>query len=80
MKKLSAKNINISVINLISDFAEKENVEIYLVGGFVRDLILERKSKDIDVLVIGNGIDFARTVAKKQMREYKFLKTLELLC
>ena len=35
MKKLSAENINISVINLISDVAEKENVEIYLVGGFV---------------------------------------------
>ena len=65
MKKLSAENINISVINLISDVAEKENVEIYLVGGFVRDLILERKSKDIDVLVIGNGIDFAKIVAKK---------------
>ena len=44
------------------------------------DLILERKSKDIDVLVIENGIDFARVVAKKTMREYKFLKTLELLC
>ena len=65
MKKLISENINISVINLISDVAEKENVEIYLVGGFVRDLILERKSKDIDVLVIGNGIDFAKIVAKK---------------
>ena len=65
MKKLSAENINISVINLISDVAEKEDVEIYLVGGFVRDLIIERKSKDIDVLVIGNGIDFANVVAKK---------------
>ena len=69
MKKLSAKNINISVINLISDVAEKENVEIYLVGGFVRDLILERKSKDIDVLVIGNGIDFGKIVAKKNKSE-----------
>ena len=65
MKKLISENINISVVNLISDVAEKENVEIYLVGGFVRDLILERKSKDIDVLVVGNGIDFANAIAKK---------------
>ena len=80
MNKLSTRNINISIINLISDVAEKENVEIYLVGGFVRDLILKRNSKDIDVLVIGNGIDFANVVAKKQMVEYKFLKTLVQLC
>ena len=65
MNKLSTQNINISIINLISDVAVKENIEIYLVGGFVRDLILQRKSKDIDVLVIGNGIDFANVVAKK---------------
>ena len=64
MNKLTP-NINISIINLISEIGEKENVGIYLVGGFVRDLILERKSKDIDVLVIGNGIDFANVVAKK---------------
>ena len=65
MNKLSTQNINISIINLISDIAVKGNIEIYLVGGFVRDLILQRKSKDIDVLVIGNGIDFANVVAKK---------------
>ena len=50
MNKISAQNINISIINLISEVAEKENLEIYLVGGFVRDLILERGSKDIDIL------------------------------
>ena len=65
MNKISAQNINISIINLISDVAEKENVEIYLVGGFVRDLILERGSKDIDILVIGSGIDFANIIAEK---------------
>ena len=65
MNNLNIQNINISIINLISNLAEKENVEIYLVGGFVRDLILNRKSKDIDVLVVGNGINFADVVAKK---------------
>jgi len=33
MNKLSTQNINISIINLISDVAVKENIEIYLVGG-----------------------------------------------
>ncbi len=80
MNKLSAQNINISIINLISDVAEKENVEIFLVGGFVRDLILERRSKDIDILVIGSGIDFANIIAKKINERSKFLKNLEQLC
>jgi tRNA nucleotidyltransferase (CCA-adding enzyme) len=74
MKKFNNQNINISIINLISNLAEKENVEIYLVGGFVRDLILERKSKDIDVLVIGNGIDFANVVAKKTNERIQVFK------
>tara|TARA_Y100001970_G_scaffold61778_1_gene78884 strand:- start:12874 stop:14289 length:1416 start_codon:yes stop_codon:yes gene_type:complete len=65
MKKLITKNIHYPIINLISNYSNEENVEIYLVGGFVRDLILERQSKDIDVLVIGNGIDFALGFAKK---------------
>lgn len=37
----------------------------YAVGGWVRDLYLERECKDIDVVVVGNGIDFAKKVAEK---------------
>lgn len=47
----------------ISELAAKNNVPAYLIGGYVRDLILERPSKDVDFMVVGSGIDFARELA-----------------
>lgn len=41
-------------------------VSLYVVGGFVRDLLLERKIEDIDVVVEGDGIEFAKFYAKQQ--------------
>ena len=40
-------------------------MQAYVIGGFVRDLLLKRPSKDIDIAVVGNGILFAESVAKK---------------
>jgi len=40
-------------------------VHAYVIGGFVRDLLLKRPSKDIDIVIIGNGIAFAEGVAEK---------------
>jgi poly(A) polymerase len=48
----------------ISQTASQMNVQAYVVGGFVRDLILKRPSKDIDVVCIGSGIELAENVAK----------------
>ena len=55
------------IFEILSEVADKENVEAFVIGGWVRDLILNRKhnDKDIDILVIGNGIDFARKVAAR---------------
>ena len=47
----------------IGGIADATNLEIYLIGGFVRDIFLNRESKDIDIVVIGKGIDFAKKVA-----------------
>ncbi len=47
----------------IGRIADDSNLEIYLIGGFVRDIFLHRESKDIDIVVIGKGIDFAKKVA-----------------
>ena len=44
--------------------ADAERVEVYVIGGFVRDIILNRPSKDIDIVVLGSGIAFAEQVAK----------------
>jgi poly(A) polymerase len=53
------------VFKVVSDVAATQQVQAYAIGGFVRDIFLNRPSKDIDIVVIGNGIDFAEAVAKK---------------
>ncbi len=51
------------VFTVISQLAGKQNLQAYAIGGFVRDIFLDRPSKDIDIVVIGNGIAFAEAVA-----------------
>ena len=68
------KNINISIIDTISIEAELSGKEVYLVGGFVRDLILNRRNKDIDVMVVGNGIDFAKLISNKLNKKLQIFK------
>lgn len=44
----------------LSQLADQTETDVYVIGGFVRDLFLNRLSKDIDIVIIGNGIDFAK--------------------
>lgn len=44
--------------------ADRVEIETYVIGGYVRDIFLNRPSKDIDIVTIGSGIDFANEVAK----------------
>ena len=48
-----------------SEVAEEMSLEIYIVGGYIRDLILDRKLDDIDILVVGDGLEFAKNLADK---------------
>ena len=57
--------INHKIFKTISDVADEMGVEAYVVGGYVRDSILKRPSVDIDVVVMGSGIEVAERVAKK---------------
>ncbi|WP_276363354.1 HD domain-containing protein [Daejeonella sp. H1SJ63] len=52
------------IFRKLGQLADSTNTEIYVIGGFVRDLFLNRPSKDIDILVIGNGIKFAEAAGK----------------
>ncbi|MHC1736971.1 MAG: CCA tRNA nucleotidyltransferase [Ignavibacteriaceae bacterium] len=54
----------IPLIRKISDFASKNSVEVYIIGGFVRDKILKREKDEIDFLVVGEGVEFVKDLAK----------------
>ena len=49
---------------VVADTAGQMDVQAFVIGGFVRDLMLSRPSKDVDFVCTGSGIDFARSVAK----------------
>ena len=53
------------IFHRIGKVADGMQVECYLIGGYVRDLFLERPSKDIDVVVVGSGIDVATALVKE---------------
>ncbi|MCA1763627.1 MAG: CCA tRNA nucleotidyltransferase, partial [Flavobacteriales bacterium] len=57
--------LNSDVFHLLRQVAKEEAQEAYVIGGFVRDLILKRPCTDIDVVVVGSGIDFAKSVSQK---------------
>ena len=60
-----AELLNQPIFHLIGDCADELGVECYVVGGYVRDIFLERPSKDIDVVVVGSGIRVAEQLKKK---------------
>jgi len=54
-----------SILKKIGQAAEQLSVDAYVIGGFVRDTILQRPSKDIDIVCLGNGIEFAKKAAEQ---------------
>ena len=57
--------IDDEVFAKITETADEKGCECYLVGGYVRDLFLERPTNDIDVMVVGSGIEMAEALAQK---------------
>ncbi|OFY71798.1 MAG: tRNA nucleotidyltransferase [Bacteroidetes bacterium RIFOXYA12_FULL_33_9] len=53
------------ILKQIADIIAENNIEAYVIGGYVRDIFLNRESKDIDIVTIGSGIELAQLVAKK---------------
>ena len=57
--------INSSIIQKLKKVVEESKIESYIIGGFVRDYLLDnKKSKDIDIVCIGSGIDVAKALKK----------------
>lgn len=57
------------IFRLIGDTADELGVECYVVGGYVRDIFLQRPSNDIDVVVVGSGIAVAQALKEKLGRK-----------
>jgi len=75
-------NLSDNIFNTISLAASKLKIKAYVVGGFVRDAIIGRHSKDIDILAVGSGIELAREVANmleiKKVAVYKNFGTAQI--
>ncbi|MBQ3642477.1 hypothetical protein II906_11225 [bacterium] len=61
----SVNNENKRAISAISDMAQLFGVQVFLIGGVVRDIILQNPVKDIDITVQGNAIEFAEFLKRK---------------
>lgn len=59
-----AEKIDKPIFHLVGEVADNLNHECYTVGGYVRDLFLNRPSKDIDFVTVGSGIEVAQGIAK----------------
>jgi poly(A) polymerase len=58
-------HIDHKLLQQIGNAADEQSVRVYVVGGYVRDLFLGRPGKDIDIVVLGNGVEFASGMAKR---------------
>ena len=61
----SHPKIDLPILHLVGEEADRLGLECYVIGGYVRDIFLHRESTDIDVVVVGSGIDLAQAVAKR---------------
>ena len=74
VKDLMEKRLPTKVHDLLLEIgrlADKEDCKVYVVGGFVRDLLLNIENLDMDIVVEGNGIAFASVLGKKLNAEIK---------
>ncbi|SHH20004.1 CBS domain-containing protein [Thermosipho atlanticus] len=55
----------INLLRLLGEYGEELNMPVYVVGGFVRDLLLGIENFDVDIVVEGDGLEYAKYVAKQ---------------
>ena len=60
-----AKLLDLPLFHQIGDVADTLGVACYVVGGYVRDIFLERPSNDVDVVVVGSGIEVAKELKRR---------------
>ena len=85
---MNSNNTNISnylksdIFKIISEASDKLSVETYVVGGYVRDMILKRDlKKDIDIMCVGSGIELAEyilAISKQGLNANADFRTLKI--
>lgn len=63
LERLPRKLINL--LRLLGEYGEELNMPVYVVGGFVRDLLLGIKNFDVDIVVEGDGLEYAKYVSEQ---------------
>ena len=63
--KINGYGVAHSILSKAGELGERDGIEVYAVGGFVRDLLMGRAINDIDIMTVGEGIPFAEKLAKK---------------
>jgi len=65
----------IDTFKQIGQVADSMGLKAYLVGGFVRDMFLNRASKDVDIVVVGSGVEFSKEVNRRlSLGKYTYFK------
>ncbi|NOX87131.1 MAG: HD domain-containing protein [Chlorobi bacterium] len=59
-----ADKLQDNIFTTVSRVCREMNVKVFVIGGYVRDLLLERQSKDVDFVVLGSGIAVAKKIAE----------------
>lgn len=62
---LWAEHLKLPIFSLIGSIADEAQQPCYVIGGYVRDIFLNRPSKDIDIVTLGSGIDLATALTKR---------------
>jgi len=62
---LKENNPHEDILAIAGSLGEKENIPTYIVGGYVRDTLLGKSCKDIDIMVEGDGVAFAKKLARE---------------
>lgn len=65
MTKNYASFLKHPVFKVASQIVTEKGLQAYVIGGYVRDLLLERPSKDIDIVVVGSGLELAKECAER---------------
>ena len=74
--QINLTRYEIEILRKVGEAADELNFPSYAIGGFVRDKILDRKSKDIDILCVGGGIELAKKVREMHFPDapYSYFK------